>query len=400
MRDPRLNVSLAAKLFASRRLAAMPILIGLIAWMEIKQPFTLFRLVSFILVFFLLADLAALTRGKWRDLMLAFTSLALGLCLIETAGTILETKQVLVVTPGWSVFNPVIGWGTEHPGRFHSEKTDPKTGAVIYSVDYGIDSNLLRQTHSIETGPTIVFFGDSFTFGFGVNDPDTLPQLFADSLDRKQRVLNLAVGGFGPQQFLREMETGLYDPVIGAQPKLFIFTTAVWHAERTACKYSWGARAPRYALENDRVVFKGACYEGLALRAQQWLWDSASYRYFIEPYRRKVSHDDVELYIRILLAAVKLAKEKYGVPTLVPYISEQKGYFAGTGFSDEAIIQRLKDGGAVVVDVSLDHEAVKGATLTIPGDGHPTPLANRIRAGVLKAYIEQHMSGILLSQLE
>ncbi len=400
MPDSKSNIAMPKMPSTALRFAAMPIIIGLIAWIETRQPFTFFRLVSLILAFFLLADVASLMRGKSRDLALALASLVFGLSLIEGAATALEVKQMLVVTPGWSVFQPITGWGAEHPGRYHAVRTDPKTGATIYSADYTIDSNLLRQTNSAKTGPAIVFFGDSFTFGFGVNDADTLPQLFADSLDRKQRVLNLGVGGFGPQQFLREMQTGLYDSVIGPQPKLFIFMTAVWHAERTACKYSWGAHAPLYAVENDQLVFKGACYEGLGLWAQQFLWNSASYRLFVEPFRQKMSHDDIELYIRIVLAAVKLAKEKYGVPTLIPYIPEKEDYFAGTGFSDEAIIQRLTDGGAIVIDVSIDQKAGNESPLKIPGDGHPTPLANRIRAGMLKTFIQQHISDVLLSKLE
>jgi hypothetical protein len=60
--------------------------------------------------------------------------------------------------------------GPEHAGRFHAEKTDPKSATPIYSTDYyyTIDANLLRETHSADTGPTIAFFGDSFTFGEGV----------------------------------------------------------------------------------------------------------------------------------------------------------------------------------------------------------------------------------------
>ncbi len=107
--------------------------------------------------FFLLADVASLMRGKSRDLALALASLVFGLSLIEGAATALEVKQMLVVTPGWSVFQPITGWGAEHPGRYHAVRTDPKTGAAIYSVDYTIDSDLLRQTNSAKTGPAIVF---------------------------------------------------------------------------------------------------------------------------------------------------------------------------------------------------------------------------------------------------
>jgi hypothetical protein len=50
------------------------------------------------------------------------------------------------------------------------------------------------------------FFGDSMTFGGGLNDDETLSQSFADLTDRKCRVLNPAVNAFGPQQFRRALE--------------------------------------------------------------------------------------------------------------------------------------------------------------------------------------------------
>ncbi|MGH6801473.1 MAG: SGNH/GDSL hydrolase family protein, partial [Methylocella sp.] len=300
------------------------------------------------------------------------------------------------ITPGHTVRRPVIGWGPEHPGRFHAEKRDPKTGAVIYVADYTIDANLLRQTASSEMGPAIVFFGDSFTFGDGVNDAETLPQAFADLLDGKERVLNLGFSGYGPQQFLRELETGLFDPLIGSRPRLFIFMTAAWYAERTSCKASWTPHAPRYALENGQIVFKGACNEGPSLRLREWLEATSSYGLMVEPFRHKLSHGDVDLYIRIVLAAVNLAKEKYGVATLIPYIAAP-GYLGGTGFSDDEIVQRLRDGGAMVVDASLAKEEAGGALIGIKGDGHPTPLANRLRASIIEAYIESRMPGILVA---
>jgi hypothetical protein len=143
---------------------------------------------------------------------------------------------------------------------------------------------------------------------------------------------------------------------------------------------------------------KGTCYEGLSLRMREWLENMASYRLFIDPYLQKATHEEVELYIRIVLAAVSLAKEKYGVATLIPYIA-WPDYLKGTGFSDDTIVQRLRDGGAMVIDVSLAKEGAAGAKLQIEGDGHPTPLANRLRASLLEDYIENRMPGILVAGL-
>ncbi|MGH6852028.1 MAG: SGNH/GDSL hydrolase family protein, partial [Methylocella sp.] len=230
------------------RYAVILILLGLIVLMETRHPFPLFRLAAFILAFFALACMATLLRGRSRDGLVVLASLAFGLSIIEATATVLETKDLLV-TNGLFASQPIIGWGPAHAGRFHTEKTDSKSGALIYRADYTIDSNLLRKTRSAETGPAIVFFGDSFIFGMGLNDADALPQVFADLLGRKQRVLNLGFPAYAPQQFLAELQTGRFDGVIGAQPRLFIFTTMPEHAERTACKSPWVRSGPRYVLE-------------------------------------------------------------------------------------------------------------------------------------------------------
>lgn len=382
------------------RVATIPLLIACISWSEAWRPTGYFRLLSLIFAFLLLIDFVVLLRGRWRDGAIVIASLVLGLCLVEGLGMILEPKQLIVRSQGLYERQPVIGFGPSHPGKYHDEKSDPKTGATIFNAEYTIDAHLLRQIESGDRGPTIVFFGDSMTFGVGVNDADTLPQIFSDLLDRKQRVLNVAFGGHGPQHFLRELETGFYDPLIGARARLFIFMTAAWHAERSTCRPFWMRYAPRYDLEGDGVAFKGECEEGAQLRLREWIENSAAYRYFIEPQSQKLSHDDVELYIRTLVAAVGLAKEKYGVRTLIPYIPVTADYLHRTGFTDAMIVERLRQGGAIVLDVSLEKEEAEGALMRIPGDGHPTPLANRLRALILKAYLEQHTSGILVSGLE
>ncbi len=89
---------------------------------------------------------------------------------------------------------------------------------------------------------------------------------------------------------------------------------------------------------------------------RQFLWNSAAYHLIFDPDRGNASHEDIELYIRILLAAVDLAKAKYGVPTLIPFMRSTDEYLRGTGFTNESIMARLAAGGADVVDVSLVKE--------------------------------------------
>ncbi len=382
------------------KVGAAPVLIALIALVEIARFVSFYRLVTFCLAFLLVADLASLARGRLRFALVAVASFAFALCALELTALLSREKFILNVTPGWSVYEPVLGWGAEHPGVYHAERIDAKSGKPLYAVDYTFDSHLLRKTVSSDSGRPIVFFGDSYTFGIGLNDADALPQLFADATQRKERILNLAIGGFSPQQFLRALETGFHDKAIGSDPKLFIFLSAAWQAEQTACKSSWAVNAPRYALEDGALVFKGRCYEGLRRQAQQFLWDSAAYQRFVEPHRLTITRSEVELYLDELIAAVKLAREKYHVATLVPYLRSVKGTLDATGFTDDEIMARLREGGATVIDVSLIREGTRGTALEIPGEGHPTRLANEMRAELIRDYIAEHMSGVLMSQLE
>jgi hypothetical protein len=379
------------------RVVAIPALLALLYVSELRHWLPAFRLFTFIIVFLALADVASLLRGKARDLLIVAASIALGLSIFEAAAMALEPKRIVHVATGLWGPKPELGWGPQAPGRFHAERIDPKTGGLIYSADYTIDENLLRQTKSCQSGPAVVFFGCSFTFGDGINDADAMPQIFADLFDRKQRVLNLGFEAYGPQQFLRSLETGQFDAVIGRRPTLFVFLTAAsLHTVRTSCKASFVLDAPRYALENGRPVYKGPCAAGANRSLRLWLGESAFYRVVVQPLSERPNHDDIETYVDILLAAVDLAREKYGVATLIPYLRSDAAYLKGTGFDDDAIMKRLQDGGAYVVDASLVKDGAEGEALSIKGDGHPTPLANRLRASLLKDYMES--TGLLASR--
>ena len=218
---------------------------------------------------------------------------------------------------------------------------------------------------------------------------EALPQAFADLIDRKLHVLNLALTGYSPQQFLREMETGRYDKVIGPDPKVFVFLTAPGTPSEPRARPT-GPRTRRvYELENGSVVYRGECNAGLSLWLRDWLEDSAAYRRAVDTWRHRVSHDDVDLYVSELEAAVKMARAKYGVPTIIPYLSVPKQYLEGTGFTDELIMQRLRDAGAIVIESSLKNEEAAGHQISIRIDGHPTPYANRLRAAQIKAAIDE-----------
>ena len=289
----------------------------------------------------------------------------------------------LKITPFWLSLKPEVGFGFTQAGVIHARKRDPATGTVIYEADYTIDGDLDRQVVSAAEGPATVFFGDSFTFGDGVDDAGTMPQQFADVFHHKRRVLNLGITGYSPQQFLREVEAGLQDALIGPHPDAFVFLTSPFHAMRTACKENWIARAPRYALQNGRPVFQGVCFAGARLAAFEFLENTAFYRLAIRPYALALTRADVDLYVAVLAEAARISRERYGVATLVPFIRAPAGYLAGTGYDDDAIMAALRARGVRVVDMSLSDDPAKGFNASIVGDGHPTAAANAVRARMI-----------------
>jgi len=71
------------KPFLVLRFAVIPVLLMLIVWMEVGHPGPAFRLFTFLFVFLIVADLAALLRGKARDGLIVLASLAFSLCILE-----------------------------------------------------------------------------------------------------------------------------------------------------------------------------------------------------------------------------------------------------------------------------------------------------------------------------
>jgi hypothetical protein len=332
---------------------------------------------------FAAAVFAAVVVGRrLRSAFIVVASVVFCLAVAEAYALVASAPAIGIKTPGFSLPHPVLGWGPGHPGVFHDRSVDGRTGSVIYDVDYTIDEYRNRQVISAPTGTSVAFFGDSMTFGQGLPDAETLPYVFADVTGYRLRVLNLAFPGYGPQQFLRALETDMFRDLL-TKPRLFVFLTAPWHAERSACTSNFVLRAPRYVMVEGRPAYKGKCIGHWPIWLRYWLTRTAIYSVFFEPVFGGAGPADMDLYIAVLIQAGQLARERYGVPTLILY-QPYDAYVRRAGFTDQQIIQRLRDGGLLVIDAGLDPNDFPGQHLKIPGDGHPTGVANRAWAVLVR----------------
>lgn len=343
-------------------------------------------LISLTLAFVFLIGVMIVARGRLRDAVLVLSTIVLCLIGVESY-EVVTTRRALAEQPrDFADSRPILGWGPIKPGRFEARKIDPSTGAVIYDRTYTIDDHLLRKTSSAESGPTIAFFGDSFTFGEGLPDNETLPQIFSDITDHKLRVLNFAFPGYGPQQFLRALETRMYDSLL-RDARFFVFETAPWHAERSACVPPFTLRAPRYVMKDGRPTYVGACAEGLTRIVREVLAHSAAYRALVQPAQGAPDRAEMDLYIAMIGRAATLAREIYHVPTIVLYLPYTTAYLAASGYTNEEIMQKLREGGAEVISGWFNPADHPGLIISIPGDGHPTGAANRLWAEMIKAAV-------------
>ncbi|MGE5368325.1 MAG: SGNH/GDSL hydrolase family protein [Chloroflexota bacterium] len=343
------------------------------------------------LVFFLLAYFVVVLRGGWRDVALVCASLALGLVGIEVVLWRFNNSPTTFREKGMWGIKGELGLSPIRPGLIHEKKV-AANGDVIFDVTYTIENDLSRKVTSPQSAPLVAFFGDSFTYGAGVNDNDTLPQIFAEVTNGAYHVVNLGVSGYGPQQMLRALETDLY-PVLKENPRLFVILSAPWHAFRTSCKADNAWFGPSYELESGVPVYKGSCASRQTTFRQALTtllrWTEA-YDYFIGRREKPVGPADMDLYVSILARSAEIAKQKYGVPTLVLYLPDDLAnprYQLGPGVDNAKLMSRLRDNGLYVMDLSVDLNGYPGHQLIIQGDGHPTGFLNRIWGERLRDFV-------------
>ena len=286
-----------------------------------------FVLATYALLFLFFAYLVALFRGSARDVALAAASLVLGLGAVEVAALFLAGSATTLLDKDEYTGDESLGWRLARPGVFR-EQILAADGKPIIDFVATIDTDLTRKVVSSKSGPLVAFLGDSFTFGLGVPDAETLPQAFADTTDRRFHVMNLAVSGYGPQQFLRTLELDDFRLSRNVAPRLFVMLTSPWHAARTSCKAAFSAGGPRFVLRDGEAALAGRCPQAYerdpaylrpilaAARA------TASYKYFVGVREEPIESADIDLYVAILAKAGKVAREKYGAPTLILFLAD------------------------------------------------------------------------------
>jgi hypothetical protein len=271
-----------------------------------------------------------------------------------------------------------------------------RDGHLVYDVVYSIDEQRHRLAKGEKTAScTVLFFGDSFVFGEGLNDDGTLPQQFLAEVGSRSNAVNLAFPGYGPNQTLRALESMRSD-VAGNGRVAAVFTSLLPdHARRARGLYDWARFGPRYELTSEGQAVAAGRFDRFSGRPASW---AAFRRELIGVLRGSALFDRLYQYpeitnpeeikfadallVAILARAAAIVKERFDAPLTVIGWDDESGHL-------KPILATLRDHGVDAIDKDALLKGPWTPDYLIPGDGHPSAKAN----GEIAASLARRLTG-------
>ena len=286
------------------------------------------------------------------------------------------------------------------PGVFTAKKI-ASNGDVLYDTIFTIGPDGFRVTPKYGDKQThrINFLGDSFTFGEGVADNETMAYYVGDLVNHQKQgtkwapleVKNYGIHGWGIHQGLAVLQSQL-----DTQANLNFVLTAPWHASRVGCADFFSLGSPKYELQADGLVKRdGYCrsfgWVEHSPKALRGLITSSKVFNLIQDSLLVTSDQDQQLKIYLgVLKTMAAESEKRGEDFVVGFIKADDQWFVGT-YNNEKVIAAIKGMGIQVIDMTLadKNELLARDYYIHELDKHPTGAANLARAKLLMKNIAQ-----------
>lgn len=344
-----------------------------------------------------LAGVVMLHGNRWRSGALLLGALAVSIGLLNAlAGWLAPAAHgvglVATMEPReWTAADPDLGY-RPRPGikivntsRFGSD--------TIFRVTYTINGDSTRATPPAPAGAdTYLFLGDSFMFGHGLADDETLPAAFAKANDFNVRTVNFSAPGYAPNQLVRALETGRLDHLMGQRVKAVVTWIIPDHLRRVAGDEPWLGASPRYALDDGTLRYTGS------FDSYRWSDPLAGLRHladqqfaFVRAIGLKQRQErEAEIFTALVVRLQTLAREKFGAPLVVVYSWPDESSGPNHDNSDVAepmlvsTLAGLRRHGMPMISVDGLEAGYDQSRLLIAHDGHPTALADRLIAAELK----------------
>jgi hypothetical protein len=312
-------------LLTNRRVILLVGVIGatVVALKFFPLPFAWIGLLWSVAAFSVVPGLRAWARQP--VLMLGSVALALGLAEIWFSFT-LPPEVERISEPSLNRPDDVLGWSPKASQIVHV--TESAAGQQIYDVRYSIDANghrVVAPDRGEKVEGCVFFFADSFTFGEGVNDQESLPYQFGLITQGHFAVVNFASPGYGAEHMLASVERGELSGTPPCVPTHIVYLALPHHALRAAGKTSFSGSGPRYRLLADGSVEYIGTPGKASAPAPGWFAEKWEYQLtkseIVRALERRptiATDADLDLYCAIVRQAYRIFGERW--PRAARYI--------------------------------------------------------------------------------
>jgi hypothetical protein len=262
--------------------------------------------------------------------------------------------------------------------------TVKRDGKPVYDVVYSFDAVGGRVGAWAPTKDhAMVIAGDSFNFGEGVGNDDTLSSYIQSKSGAHLSVPNLALPGYGMHQVLRQLE--LDAPTRHGAPSFnwLVVSLVDNHIERVNGRYSWSAGGPEYAIdETGKLRLIGKFGEHPQPEWMRMLHNGSRFYDVIELLVEKIGNSkDERRFVAIMRAVREVTERKYKARVLVLY--HPGSAFINDFVGRKTLMHRLLgDSGVTYIDVNDAIPGIDGSYF-IAGDGHPAAKLNNALADLV-----------------
>lgn len=346
-----------------------------------------------------IAGVVLLGGNRWKNGALVVAAVAIAAGLLDLFAGWMEPAPLahgaaIVYSPqpgDWVVPDPDLGY-RPRPG----EKVDARAtigNYTVFRVTYTINPDSTRATPPGPAGAdTYLFLGDSFIFGQGLDDNETLAAQFAQEANYKVRTVTYAAPGYAPNQFVRALEDGRLDKLAESRVKTVITWIIPDHLTRILGDAPWLGPSPRYVLENGTPRYTGS------FDHYRWTNPVAGLRYLANDQfafvraigMRQRQEAETELFTALMLRMQALVREKFGASLIVIYSWPDATSAPDHGDSEVAqpmlvsILEGLRRRGLPLISADDLTKLTLMSLVLIPDDGHPTRFTNQRIAGELR----------------
>jgi hypothetical protein len=279
-----------------------------------------------------------------------------------------------VTTKEWMMKNDVLGYAPIPSVRIR-DKQQTRT-EVIFDVMCTINEDGQRSVPRYEydpvKDPAVIMFGCSFTFGQGVQDPETIAYKVGETA--KLNVYNFGFGGYGPQQMLAALDQGLVKKIVRHEKAIVIYQAVPFQIPRSAGFSSWDQHSAKYVLGRDGVLRYAGHFDDHSFFAKDIVRHSYLYKLFLA--RKYIPRQkDIDLYLEIIGASARRVAEQFKDQEFHVILWPDT---TPDSYAYQHLREVFETSGIrmhLIADIIKDYEMCPAKYQLHPKDIHPNPLA-------------------------